>query len=507
MPRSDTAPAMTAVIGLSVLQVMAALDQTVVTTALPRISGDLGSVDRITRVVSAYLVAATACTPILGRLCDTAGRKPVLCLSLAAFLLGSLACGIAGNLELLASSRLLQGAGGGGLIACGQVIMADLVEPAERPRYQGYLGAGFGVGSALGPAVGGLLTDTAGWRWIFLLNIPVGLVAAALLLRQPLSGRDGQRGVDPLAAGLLVLWASSFVLAATSFGESRGTGWTLVWLAAGTLGLLAFLVRERGRAVPVLPLSLLRRRRYAAVCVTSFALGGPLVGGLVFLSVFLQVVRGRTPMSSAIDLTPLMLGLVLASFASGRVVSRGRSPHAVGTAGCVLVAGSLLAMTRLDSASSEWLVLPVLTLLGLGVGSVIQLLLVMAQAVTPRASLGSSSSTVIFLRSLGGAFGVALFGAIFARALRTAAAAPPGGTSHDSIARDVLAGSAPAALRHAITRPVTGAVHEVFLLGALFAVVAAVSLGLFSRPASNPQHDDTAAGRGLRPADRPELTG
>lgn len=490
MGRSGAAPAGTALAGLAVLQVMAALDQTVVTTALPRISGDLGAVDHITWVVSAYLVAATAFTPVIGRLCDVIGRRPMVIASLAAFLLGSLACGAASDLTLLAAARLLQGMGGGGLIACGQVIMADLVDPAERPKYQGYLGAGFGIGSALGPAIGGLVTETAGWRWIFFLNIPIGLAAAILLLPQPLFGRSHQRSIDALASGLLVLWASSFVLAATTFGEQRGMRWTAFWLAVGSVGLLAFLAREYRSRTPILPFALLRRRDYAAICLTSFALGGPLVGGLVFLSVFLQVVRGRTPLTSAIELTPLMLGLVAASFASGGIVSRGRPARTVATSGCLMVSGALLVLTRLTGASAEWLILLTLTLLGLGVGSVVQLLLVMGQAVTPRGSIGSSSSTIIFLRSLGGAVGVALFGAIFTRSLRGAL---PVGDPGRSVAREVLSGLAPAEVRHAIAHPVTVAVHQVFLLGAAFGLLAALSLGLLSRPGATRRRTGASA--------------
>ncbi|MFJ7177457.1 DHA2 family efflux MFS transporter permease subunit [Streptomyces massasporeus] len=396
---------------------LAALDQTIVSTALPTIVSDLGGLDHLSWVVTAYLLAATAATPLWGKLGDQYGRKRLFQTAIVIFLIGSALCGAAQDMAQLIAFRALQGLGGGGLIVLSMAIVGDLVPPRERGRYQGLFGAVFGATSVLGPLLGGLFTQHLSWRWVFYVNLPVGVVALAVIAAVLHIPRTAQRHViDYLGTFLIAAVATCLVLVASLGGTTWAWGsWQIVGLAVlGVVLAVAFVAAERRAAEPVLPLKLFRVRTFTLAALISFVVGFAMFGAMTYLPTFLQVVQGISPTMSGVHMLPMVLGLLLASTASGQIVSRTGRWKVFPIAGTGITTLGLLLLHQLDEDSSTAELSGFFFVFGLGLGLVMQVLVLIVQNAVPYEDLGVATSGATFFRSIGASFGVAVFGTVFA---------------------------------------------------------------------------------------------
>ena len=396
---------------------LAALDQTIVSTALPTIVSDLGGLDHLSWVVTAYLLAATAATPLWGKLGDQYGRKRLFQTAIVIFLIGSALCGAAQDMAQLIAFRALQGLGGGGLIVLSMAIVGDLVPPRERGRYQGLFGAVFGATSVLGPLLGGLFTQHLSWRWVFYVNLPVGVVALAVIAAVLHIPRTARRHViDYLGTFLIAAVATCLVLVASLGGTTWAWGsWQIVGLAGlGVVLAVAFVAAERRAAEPVLPLKLFRVRTFTLAALISFVVGFAMFGAMTYLPTFLQVVQGISPTMSGVHMLPMVLGLLLASTASGQIVSRTGRWKVFPIAGTAITTLGLLLLHQLDEHSSTAELSGFFFVFGLGLGLVMQVLVLIVQNAVPYEDLGVATSGATFFRSIGASFGVAVFGTVFA---------------------------------------------------------------------------------------------
>ncbi|MCC8482859.1 EmrB/QacA family drug resistance transporter [Streptomyces sp. CS149] len=463
---------------------LAALDQTIVSTALPTIVSELGGLDHLSWVVTAYLLAATAATPLWGKLGDQYGRKKLFQTAIVIFLIGSALCGVAQNMPQLIGFRALQGLGGGGLMVLSMAIVGDLVTPRERGKYQGLFGAVFGVTSVLGPLLGGFFTEHLSWRWVFYINLPIGVVALgviAAVLHIPVHRE--KHTIDYLGTFLIAAVATSLVLIA-SLG---GTTWAwaspqiIVLAVLAVVLLVAFIAVERRAVEPVLPLKLFRIRTFSLVAVISFVIGFAMFGAMTYLPTFLQVVHDITPTMSGVHMLPMVFGLLITSTASGQIVSRTGRWKVFPLAGTALTTAGLLLLHNLDENSSTWLMSAYFFVFGAGLGLVMQVLVLVAQNSVSYQDLGVATSGATFFRSIGSAFGVAIFGTIFANRLTgqltdALAGQPlPPGIDAGSLSADPRAiGQLPADLRPGVLSAYSTSITDVFLYAAPVVLLAFV---------------------------------
>ncbi len=406
---------------------LAALDQTVVSTALPTMVGDLGGLSYLSWVVTAYLLTSTVAGPLYGKFGDLYGRKIVLQVAIAVFLVGSALCGIAQNMLQLIVFRALEGAGGGGLIVITIAVIGDLIPPRERGRYQGFFGAVFGVATIVGPLVGGFFVDHLSWRWIFYINLPTGILALAVIAAVlPSRSTRRQHAVDYVGALLLTAALSAGIL----FTGLGGTifPWTspvmIGLMAASIAGVIAFVAVEMRAREPILPMSLFANRNFAVASSVGFIVGLSLFGAVTFLPIYLQVVKGVSPSISGLLLMPMMLGMLATSVISGRMISRFGRYKLFPILGTATMTFGLGALSLLAIDSGDWQTAIDALWLGLGMGMVMQVLLIAVQNSVDYERLGVATSGTMLFRSLGGALGVALFGAIFANRLHAQLAGP-----------------------------------------------------------------------------------
>ncbi len=407
-------------VGLMLGMLLAALDQTIVATALPTIVGDLHGFSHLSWVVTAYLLASTASTPIWGKLGDQYGRKTFFQAAIVIFLVGSVLAGLSRNLDELIALRAVQGLGGGGLIVGAQATVGDVVSPRERGRYQGVFGAVFATASVLGPLLGGFFVDDLSWRWIFYINVPVGAIAlivtSAVL---PSSSNRVHHVIDYLGTAFLTLAATSLVLLA-SLG-----GITYKWLsapifimgAAAVLLLVAWVLVERRAVEPVIPLRLFKNRTFASTSAVGFVVGFAMFGAITFLPLYMQDVKGVTPTISGLRLVPLMAGLLITSIGSGQLITRTGRYKPFPIVGTGVMALGLFLLSRLTAASPYSTAAIAMVVLGLGLGMVMQVLVIAVQNAVEYKDLGTATSGATFFRSIGASFGVAIFGAILSNVL------------------------------------------------------------------------------------------
>src|SRR4051794_17203089 len=393
------------------------LDQTMLATGLPVIAGELGRVSDVSWVVTAYVVAAAAATPLWGKLGDRLGRKPMLELALIAFVAASMLCGAARDITQLVALRLLQGLAAGGLMALAMASVGDLVSPRERGRYQGYIAATFAVATIVGPLLGGALVQGPGWRWVFYVNLPLGIAAlAGLRFRLPsVPAGAAEHPLDLLGAALLAAATSTLMLACVQ-DAARAV------LIGGTVALaMALAVQERRAADPIVPLEMLRTRTVALVSTALFLATAALFAVTVFVPLFLQTTTGATPTEAGLLLVPAMLGITVSTTLSGRAIARTGRYKRFPVAGLALMTAALAGLAGVSAEPSRWRIAVALAVFGLGFGMVTQVLVTAVQNAVERRELGVATATAGFFRALGGAVGAAVLGAVFAgRATATA---------------------------------------------------------------------------------------
>jgi EmrB/QacA subfamily drug resistance transporter len=450
--------------GLILAMLLAVLDQTILATALPTIVGDLGGLDHLSWVITAYLLASTASTPIWGKLSDLYGRKRLFEAAIVIFVAGSALCGLGQTLGELIAFRAFQGLAAGGLMTLAMAIVGDIVPPRERGRYQGYIQVAFLFGAVVGPLLGGLLVDHLSWRWVFYVNVPLGIGAFAVIasvLELPVERITAS--IDYVGAALLTAGVTALLLATVWGGQEYAwSSGVILGLLATSVGLLVlFVLQERRAAEPILPPRLFRDPVFSVVSASLFIATCSLFAAIVFIPIFLQVVVGHTATGSGLLLLPLMVASTASTVVSGRLIVATGRYKLFPVAGLALMAAGLALLATMHRDTSETTVSLYMLVFGVGFGMVTQVLVLAIQNSVERRDLGTATASANFFRALGGSIGVAIFGAVF--------------TAHAVDARSVQSG--PERLRQlpGVVAAVADGVHWVYVVAA---PIAALGFGI-----------------------------
>ncbi len=462
---------------LLLVLLLASLDQTIVSTALPTIVGDLGGLSHLSWVVTAYLLASTVVTPLYGKLGDLYGRKVMLRVAIGVFLVGSALCGLSQSMTELIAFRALQGLGGGGLIVTTMAAVGDIIAPRDRGKYQGLFGGVFGVSTVIGPLLGGFFVDSLSWRWIFYVNLPLGLLALVVIgIAFPAHTKHVHHRIDYLGAAVLAAGLSAIVLFTSLGGTSYAWGSSLIiaLIIVSAVMLVLFPFVEARAAEPILPLALFRNRTFVVTSAVGFIIGLALFGAVTFLPLYLQVVKGHSPTVSGLLITPMMAGLLVTSILSGNLISRFGHYRPFPIAGTAIMALGLFLLSSITVSTPTLKTAGFMVVLGLGLGMVMQVLVLAVQNSVDYRYLGVATSGSTLFRQIGGSIGVSVFGAIFSSNLASELASRIPSSAHvPTAANPAVVRHLPAAIRAPYIDAFSAALQPVFRLA------AAVSVGGF----------------------------
>ncbi|GAA0444830.1 MDR family MFS transporter [Streptomyces olivaceiscleroticus] len=501
---------------LMIAMLLAMLDNMIVGTAMPTIVGELGGLDHLSWVVTAYTLATAASTPIWGKLGDMYGRKGVFLTSIVIFLIGSATSGMAQDMGQLIAFRAVQGLGAGGLMVGVMAIIGDLIPPRERGKYQGMMAGVMAVAMIGGPLVGGTITDHLGWRWSFYINLPLGAIALAMITAVlHLPKKRARARIDYVGAALLTVGITALVLITTWGGtEYDWLSAQIVGLGAlGVLSLLAFVLVERKVSEPVLPLHIFRNGNFSLVTLIGFLVGFVMFGSMTFLPLFQQTVQGASATNSGLLLLPMLLAMMVVSLIAGRITTAsGRYKVFVVSGGALITAG-LFLLSLMDTGTSRFTSGVFMAVLGAGMGFLMQTTMLIAQNSVEMKDMGVGSSSATLFRTIGGSFGVAIFGALFTHQVQdamTERVGPAGGKAMEGGAQLGANGLAqlPAQLKDAYLHAVADGTHLVFLVGAAISVIGFLAawflkeVPLRGGPASKPAAEEP---RDTVPLDKAEL--
>jgi len=477
--RRDT-PTGLVIAALLLVMLLSALDQTIVSTALPTIVGELGGLDQLSWVVTAYLLSSTVVLPLYGKLGDLYGRKIVLQAAIVLFLAGSALCGIAQDMTQLIVLRALQGLGGGGLMVVTMAAIGDLVPPDRRARYQGMFGGVYGLATIVGPLLGGFLVEHLSWRWIFTINLPLGALALAVIgiVFRPHTEHVKHR-IDYMGAAFLATALTCVILFTSEGGSLLPWSSPQLWmtLVLGLVALGGFVYEERLAAEPIMPLELFRQRTFVLMSLIGFVVGIALFGSVTFIPLYLQVVKGSTPSQAGMQLLPMMGGMLAMSVASGRLISRFGTYRPFPIAGTLLggIAMALLSTLSLDTPLHTMYAYMAMALLGIGLGMVMPVLTLAVQNTVEFRHMGVATSGATLFRSIGGSLGVAAFGALFSHGLQSRLTqALAAGTELPPALGPAAVHQLPEAVRAAYLHAFAGSLHVVYLSAAGVIAIAFV---------------------------------